>query len=322
MIILRVTNHENMRQIIEILRTQKDLWSQIFFSLFNIWIHQKHSKETRLSTTKSLTIDAFSKPRQRHFRSQNPTIKFGRRSRGPRNIQGICGTYIWWKIHSRASRSSLSFWTFRSPWTVHICYFTSIRVTWACFASLTEAEVQSTDIKSALHTKLFFDETFSIPSSLENTPVKASVLVIKAISNDGLPVERKEVREFMSLSEPVRSHLIYKCSSPNDCTGNKLECIIDSEGPSVIQRPTEDSLDYLPHHSTTSSDFKIDFVHPCREYTELFDLLHGTNQNRSTQSPQRGTFSTRKSDPQLLQVCQGIDREQKSWNYCNLYRVL
>ncbi|KAF7911555.1 hypothetical protein EAE99_011109 [Botrytis elliptica] len=146
------------------------------------------------------------------------------------------------------------------------------------FASLTEAEVQSTDIKSALHTKLFFDETFSIPSSLENTPVKALVLVIKAISNDGLPVERKEAIEFMSLSEPVRSHLIYKCSSPNDCTGNKLECIIDSEGPSVIQRPTEDSLDYLPHHSTTSSDFKIDFVHPCREYTELFDLLHGTNQ--------------------------------------------
>ncbi|KAF7889484.1 uncharacterized protein EAF02_001899 [Botrytis sinoallii] len=146
------------------------------------------------------------------------------------------------------------------------------------FASLTEAEVQSTDIKSALHTKFFFDETFSIPSSLENTSVKALVLVIKAISNDGLPVERKEPREFINFSEPVRNHLIYKCSSPNNCTGNTLECIIDSEGPSVIQRPTEDSPDYLPHHSTTSSDFKIDFVHPCHEYTELSDLLHGTNQ--------------------------------------------
>ncbi|TGO48739.1 hypothetical protein BCON_0231g00160 [Botryotinia convoluta] len=127
------------------------------------------------------------------------------------------------------------------------------------FASLTEAEVQSTDIKCALYTKLFFDETFSIPSSLEKTSVKALVLTIKAISNDSLPIEPKEPRDFMNL-------------------GNTLECIIDSEGPSVIQRPTEDSPDYLPHHLTKNSDSKIDFVHPCREYTELFELLHHPNQ--------------------------------------------
>ncbi|TGO87642.1 hypothetical protein BPOR_0213g00130 [Botrytis porri] len=48
------------------------------------------------------------------------------------------------------------------------------------FASLTEAEVQSTNIKRALHTKLFFDETFSIHSTLEKISVKALVLVLKA----------------------------------------------------------------------------------------------------------------------------------------------
>ncbi|KAF7870626.1 hypothetical protein EAF04_004370 [Stromatinia cepivora] len=143
------------------------------------------------------------------------------------------------------------------------------------FRSLTEEELQSEDLKYPLHEKIFFGKRPLVPSSLEQPQRNELLSGMKALSRTRSEPERNEP---IDVHERIRSHLNYACDSPHDCAGKPSKCIIYSPRPSGIQRPPEDSPDYLPHDTTTNSTYRVDFVHPCREYTQLFELLQTINQ--------------------------------------------
>ncbi|KAJ8066843.1 hypothetical protein OCU04_004225 [Sclerotinia nivalis] len=143
------------------------------------------------------------------------------------------------------------------------------------FRLLTEEVLQFADIKYPLYEKLFFGEASLVPSSLQQPQKNGLLSAMQALGKARSAPERNEP---IDVHQRLRSHLNYACNSPHNCAGKPPKCIIYSLQPSGIQRPPEDSPDYLPHHTTTSSTYRVDFVHPCREYTQLFEFLQTIKQ--------------------------------------------
>ncbi|KAI9649266.1 hypothetical protein NHQ30_001836 [Ciborinia camelliae] len=97
---------------------------------------------------------------------------------------------------------------------------------------------------------------------------------------EDVPPSTNELKEPDNLHEFDQSHLIYKCASQRYCPGKPGQCISYSKKPSSVKRPAEDSPDYLPHRSTKRRKYPLDFVHPCAEYTRLFQTIIQTQIDR------------------------------------------